>query len=334
MGTSIELYIDRRLPITISEQIKGQVAYSIMCGRLHAGQTLPSIRSLSRTIGVSSVTVSQAYRALAQERLVLTRHGRGTFVADVGQGDVGNTVHSAREGLRRIVDASVRQALSLGFPLDEIRSEFLSWIEACRLGKPTCDLVLIGNFKAATESYAREIEAILHDLGVKVSPKLLCEVESDLPRTVDELKTARLVITIPSRLREVSDLLEPHGIRVRAVAFQASAETRRRLSLIPPADRLGVVATYSEFLGSLLNEVASYCLSQTPPLSAVLGQTGRIKRMLSQIDVLVYASGSDKTLEWLPDGIKAIEYLHAPEPDSVNRLRQLLVESSANEPAA
>jgi DNA-binding transcriptional regulator YhcF (GntR family) len=324
MENGMELRIDRSLPITISEQIKGQVAYWIMCGRLHPGQGLPSIRGLSRTLGVSSATVSQAYRTLANERLVSTRHGEGTFVADVGQGDPSYAFYSAREGLHRIVDASVRQALSLGFPLDEVRSEFLRWIEECRLGKPACDVVLIGNFKAATESYAREMESILNDLDVKVWPKLLCDVESDLPRALDGLEGARLVITIPSRFQQVSDLLESHGIRVKAVAFQTAAETRRRLSLVPPTDRLGVVATYPEFLSSLLDEVASYCLFQIPPLSAVLGQTGRIKRMISQIDTLVYASGSDKILEWLPDGINAIEYLHAPEPDSVNRLRQLL----------
>jgi hypothetical protein len=65
-------------------------------------------------------------------------------------------------------------------------------------------------------------------------------------------------------------------------------------------------------------------LPKTPPACAVLDQADRIEDMLSQIDVLVYASGSEAVCERLPWHVEAIEYRHSPEPDSVNRLRPLL----------
>jgi len=46
--------------------------------------------------------------------------------------------------------------------------------------------------------------------------------------------------------------------------------------------------------------------------------------MLKQIDVLVYASGSEQVLDQLVDHVEAIEFRYAPEADSVNRLRPLI----------
>jgi GntR family transcriptional regulator len=47
------------------------------------GQQLPTEAELVETYGVSRATVRQALKTLEGQGLVLTRHGRGTFVADI-----------------------------------------------------------------------------------------------------------------------------------------------------------------------------------------------------------------------------------------------------------
>lgn len=322
----MQVRIDRNVPVPISEQIKGQIAYAIMCGTLRPGDALPSVRALSESLGVSLMTVARVYRELSQEDLVITKPGDGTYVADLARLNGSHRHKAALSNLRQIAHMYTRHALSLGHPLTEIRAQFLNCLETYESDGDTHRIGLVGNFARATQMYAHDIETMLQDLHVSVVPLLVSDLEQDLPDSLSRLRHASLVVTIPSRLQHVRALLEPHAFRVVAVAFRPRLETQRRVASIHPQSRIGVVATYPEFLQSLLDEVASYSLTRLPVLSATLQQEDRIREMLHQIDVLVYASGSDKVLEWLPPHVEAIEYQYQPEPDSVNRLRPLIAQ--------
>jgi GntR family transcriptional regulator len=56
----------------------------ILTARIQAGQyprKLPAERDLAEELGVSYVTVRHATAILRERGLIITRHGRGTFVA-------------------------------------------------------------------------------------------------------------------------------------------------------------------------------------------------------------------------------------------------------------
>lgn len=61
----------------ITEQLKSQ----IMDGTLHAGESLPSMRSLAKSLHVSVITVQRAYEKLQRDGFLETTVGRGSFVA-------------------------------------------------------------------------------------------------------------------------------------------------------------------------------------------------------------------------------------------------------------
>ena len=61
----------------ITEQLKAQ----IMDGTLHAGESLPSMRSLAKSLHVSVITVQRAYEELQRDGFLETTVGRGSFVA-------------------------------------------------------------------------------------------------------------------------------------------------------------------------------------------------------------------------------------------------------------
>lgn len=56
---------------------------AVASGELVEGDSLPSVRQLSRTLRVNPATVVQAYRELEMDGFVEMRHGAGTFVQAV-----------------------------------------------------------------------------------------------------------------------------------------------------------------------------------------------------------------------------------------------------------
>lgn len=70
----------RPMYVQIMEQIRARIA----AGDWPAGRELPSIRALAADLGVSVITTKRAYLELEREGVIVTRHGKGSFVADVG----------------------------------------------------------------------------------------------------------------------------------------------------------------------------------------------------------------------------------------------------------
>ena len=64
----------------IYEQIISQVKNMIMSGELNAGENLPSMRALAKSIHVSVITVQRAYEELQRNGFIETEIGRGTYV--------------------------------------------------------------------------------------------------------------------------------------------------------------------------------------------------------------------------------------------------------------
>jgi GntR family transcriptional regulator/MocR family aminotransferase len=73
--------VDPSAPISLQNQLVGQISTSITTGRLKAGTRLPGTRALSEQLGVSRNTVLLAYAGLAAEGFVETREGAGTYVS-------------------------------------------------------------------------------------------------------------------------------------------------------------------------------------------------------------------------------------------------------------
>jgi GntR family transcriptional regulator len=75
--------IDPRSPNPLWGQIAARVRVAVAAGELRPGEALPSVRELAKRLRVNPATVAQAYKELAREGFVETRHGAGTFIREV-----------------------------------------------------------------------------------------------------------------------------------------------------------------------------------------------------------------------------------------------------------
>jgi len=77
------IVIDKKSKVTIIQQIEQELEERIRSGLLKPKTKLPSIRALSKEIGVSPMTVVTAYEKLELKGLILKVHGKGSYVAEL-----------------------------------------------------------------------------------------------------------------------------------------------------------------------------------------------------------------------------------------------------------
>lgn len=76
----LKIIISNNRDKPIYEQIVSQIKNMIMSEELVAGDNLPSMRSLAKSIHVSVITVQRAYEELQRDGFIETEIGRGTYV--------------------------------------------------------------------------------------------------------------------------------------------------------------------------------------------------------------------------------------------------------------
>ncbi len=81
----MKLIISTHSKVPIYEQIVDQIKKLIRQGKLIENDILPSVRTLSKELKISALTVKKAYDVLEEEGFTVTVHGKGTYVATVSQ---------------------------------------------------------------------------------------------------------------------------------------------------------------------------------------------------------------------------------------------------------
>lgn len=101
------------------QQIKDQIKAAILHGELKGGDLLPSIRALANDLHVSVLTTKRVYDELESECFIITKAGKGSFVAS-------ENLELLRESKRHMVEVKLTEAWetarSLGISKNELYS--------------------------------------------------------------------------------------------------------------------------------------------------------------------------------------------------------------------
>lgn len=119
-----QIYISQTDPRPMYLQIVEQIRARIAAGDWPAGTELPSIRALAATIKVSVITIKRAYLELESEGVIVTRHGKGSFVAGSGRGSAASEVQ--RQKLDEHLRAAAELARQLGLSATELQARLRS----------------------------------------------------------------------------------------------------------------------------------------------------------------------------------------------------------------
>ena len=105
--------IDLQSRTPIYEQLYKKVLELILKNELKAGDKLPSVRELAKSLGVNPNTVSKAFQLLERDKFIYSLAGRGSFVSDV-------SADSVKENAFADFDRAVSEAVNAGISPKEL----------------------------------------------------------------------------------------------------------------------------------------------------------------------------------------------------------------------
>lgn len=103
----MKIIINTSLMVPIYEQIVDQIKMLIRNGELKENDNLPSVRTLSKKLKISALTVKKAYDNLESEGFTVTVHGKGTYVA-------ATNTELLLEEQKKELEADLEQAIQKG----------------------------------------------------------------------------------------------------------------------------------------------------------------------------------------------------------------------------
>ena len=113
----MHIILNKTSMVPIYEQLIDQIKNEIISGELKDDEMLPSVRTLSGELRISSLTVKKAYDKLEEEGFVVTVHGKGTFVAAT---DHQLAMEARHKSVEEEMAAAIDKAIALGMSKEEI----------------------------------------------------------------------------------------------------------------------------------------------------------------------------------------------------------------------
>jgi len=140
----MRIRVNDHTPVPPFEQIRAQLALHVAAGRLKPGEKLPAIRELATQLGVSTNTISRAYRELINAGIAEAAGRRGTNITATPP--IAHDVAFRSEQLQQAAERFALASHELDVSIDEALEAAIMAIR--RLAGGTTD----SQFEAATLS--------------------------------------------------------------------------------------------------------------------------------------------------------------------------------------
>ncbi len=117
----MNLIINNSSMTPIYEQIVVQMKDKIISGQLKPDVMLPSVRTLSKDLRISALTVKKAYDAMEQEGYIVTVHGKGSFVANINPNIA---MEEKQKEVEKLFEQGIRKARECGMSKEDTQNLF------------------------------------------------------------------------------------------------------------------------------------------------------------------------------------------------------------------
>lgn len=201
---ALKFNLDRSVGLSIYEQIRGQLLSAIYCGKIQAGDKLPSMRELADSLEVNYKTIRRVYQHLSEEDLIEIAHGSGAFLRPpTGQ----ETYEDMR---RRAIFKLLSEVTDRARQLGLAPRRFLQLLDGYLSGHNLRPLKLaVVDHEEEAFIFSRELEARLnvHAEAIPLAKQLVAEHE-------ESLQECDYLLTTSWHLDEVKGLSEMYSKKI------------------------------------------------------------------------------------------------------------------------
>ena len=148
----MQIALSKDSDVPLRQQLSEQIVFLITTGQLHAGEELPSVRTLARQSKVHHNTVSEAYQELVRRGWAMRRPGSRLVV---GRGPTSAPVKP--HDLDDLINESIERARRMGYTLQALRLR----VRERLLAEPPDHLLIVEKESGMREILRQEVEASL-----------------------------------------------------------------------------------------------------------------------------------------------------------------------------
>jgi GntR family transcriptional regulator len=110
--------IDNNSGIPVWIQVRKRLIYCIVSGQYKQGEQLPTVRELAVDLDINYNTVNKVYQDLERDGFIITKRGKGTFVAELDK----SHLLPLDNKVELLADELVRSGIDFGMTGQEIVS--------------------------------------------------------------------------------------------------------------------------------------------------------------------------------------------------------------------
>ncbi|MCG8438131.1 MAG: GntR family transcriptional regulator, partial [Pseudomonadales bacterium] len=271
----MQFNINRKLPVSIKEQLKGQIRGMINSELLLPGQSLPSCKDMSAILSINRNTVSAAYLELSAEGVLTTNRGAGTMVSK-------KTNTKPVNPLDDLMNETFVRARKMGFSSEEIFDQFFSTLSFHSAEARKTVLMVWCNHETI-----REVgEALESKLGVTIRSLLVEEVQKFPEKAEKALSGVDLVVTSLNYIEAILPLAEKQGVDVAGLILTPVSRVLNEVVRLPKGTTVGFACVNNLAAKSTCKGVRLSGGMVLKTIWAGADDAARVKKMVSNCDVI------------------------------------------------
>lgn len=316
----MELTVNKESGIPLYKQVKYSITEKIQSGELNSGFRLPTERELSEQLAISRNTVSAAYKDLEKEGLLVSRQGKGTFVAE----DFGKVLSGElHERILSYVDLGLEEALAGGMEardyLRMVEQRVSEKIESLR----TAHAIYVECNPEQARYYARQIEEGTNLNCQAVTVAELIEM-SDETRSL--LHEASVIIATANHVPEVQEYTRDFGKAVLGVAANPDLQTMVKIARYPEGTRFAFISISLEFKDKVKEALQGAGLTDLDITYSNSKDPNELAGVLQDKDIILVSPGRYKDVSRLVDRTRILPMQYNLDQGSMTTLKQRLLE--------
>jgi GntR family transcriptional regulator len=313
---SIEL--NRKSGVPLYVQIKQYIAAQIEESVWHAGSKLPTERELANMLNVSRSTVSVAYKELEDENILISKQGKGTFVAE-------KKLKEQKLKLNQLLDNFILEAIEQGYN----RKDIVRMVDKLAKEKikqyTNVHILFIECNKEQVDFFSAELS---EESGILVKPLVLSQIYSDKNAFHTLVNEFDLIVTTFFHYDEVIEVLRELRVEkeVIAISLEPKLETMIKIAKFDPERKVGLVCLSENFARKVEKSILDSGIRLNDFSYTITTDKNALKDFIASKEYLLSSPGRKKEVTTnLEKDKEVIEFVYRPDVGSINMLKNAVL---------